>query len=179
MPGWLFYWGAAVVLVRLVSSRSGCSGVSRCSRDTRSGAISAAGSRGSCSGPLRVVGTAALDRSLFAVVWAAALFGDTDPIRNLAPTWIYVIFWLGVPALSVVFGNVWRALSPWRAIADAVVWVWERSGTGSSPAGRVPRAARSLAGCRRAPCVHRARARLLRSRLARARWPSRSRSTRT
>ena len=29
------------------------------------------------------------------LVWAAALFGDTDPFRNLAPTWIYVIFWLG------------------------------------------------------------------------------------
>ena len=29
--------------------------------------------------------------------------------------------------LSVLFGNVWRALSPWRAIADGFVWVWERS----------------------------------------------------
>ena len=28
--------------------------------------------------------------------------------------------------LSLLFGNVWRALSPWRALADAFVWLWER-----------------------------------------------------
>ena len=52
-------------------------------------------------------------------------FGTTDPFGNLAPTWVYVIFWVGMPLLSLLFGNVWRALSPWRAIADGFVWVWE------------------------------------------------------
>src|SRR6185503_14146732 len=69
---------------------------------------------------------------------AAALVGDTDPFRNLAPTWVYVIFWLGVPALSVVFGNVWRGLSPWRAIADAFVWVRERGGAEVRPLAEYP-----------------------------------------
>ena len=78
-------------------------------------------------GPLRIV-VQALSVVLFVLVWISALFGDTDPFRNLAPTWIYVIFWLGVPALSVLLGNVWRALSPWRAIADLFVWVRELGG---------------------------------------------------
>ena len=51
-------------------------------------------------GPLRI-GVQALSVALLALVWVAALFGDTDPYRNLAPTWVYVVFWLGVPALSV------------------------------------------------------------------------------
>ena len=33
-----------------------------------------------------------------------------------------------MPALSVFFGDVWTVLSPWRAAADAVAWVSERTG---------------------------------------------------
>ena len=88
-------------------------------------------------GPLRIV-VQALSAALFLLVWASALFGDTDPFRNLAPTWIYVIFWLGVPALSVVLGNVWRALSPWRAIADLFVWARELGGGEARPLAEYP-----------------------------------------
>ena len=128
-------------------------------------------------GPVRLVAQV-LTTVLFAVVWGAALFGDTDPIRNLAPTWIYVIFWLGVPALSVLFGNVWRALSPWRAIADAGVWVWSAADgkpvrwpptPSGSVAGRAqPRSWRSLRSSSPTPTPRRPEL-----------WRSRSRSTRT
>ena len=75
-------------------------------------------------GPLRIV-VQMLSVVLFVTVLAAALFGTTDPFGNLAPTWVYVIFWVGMPILSLILGNVWRALSPWRAIADGFVWIWE------------------------------------------------------
>jgi hypothetical protein len=88
-------------------------------------------------GPLRIA-VQVVSVALFAIVWSAALFGDTDPFRNLAPTWVYVIFWLGLPALSVLLGNVWRALSPWRALADAFVWVRERAGAEARPLAEFP-----------------------------------------
>jgi hypothetical protein len=66
--------------------------------------------------------------ALFLVVLYSALFGTEVELRNLAPTFVYVVFWLGLPLLSVTLGDVWRVLSPWRAIADAVVWVLERGG---------------------------------------------------
>jgi hypothetical protein len=88
-------------------------------------------------GPLRIV-VQALSGALFVLVWISALFGDTDPFRNLAPTWVYVIFWLGVPALSVLLGNVWRGLSPWRAIADLFVWVRELGGGEARPLAEYP-----------------------------------------
>jgi len=75
---------------------------------------------------------------LFLTVLAAALFGTDDPTENLAPTWIYVIFWLGLPLLSLLFGNVWRALSPWRALADAFVWLWEQTGREARPLAAYP-----------------------------------------
>ncbi|HEU0247311.1 MAG TPA: hypothetical protein VFR38_09540 [Gaiellaceae bacterium] len=59
---------------------------------------------------------------------ATALFGTTIELLNFAPTFVYVIFWLGLPLLSAMLGNVWSVLSPWRAIADATVWVLEQRG---------------------------------------------------
>ena len=64
---------------------------------------------------------------------ATALFGTTIELLNFAPTFVYVIFWLGLPLLSVTLGNVWSVLSPWRAIADATVWVLERGGREARP----------------------------------------------
>ena len=85
---------------------------------------------------------------LFGLTVATALFGTTVDLLNWAPTFVFVIFWLGVPLLSVLLGNVWRALSPWRAIADLTVWLMEIFGFEARPIlewsgrwGRYPAAA--------------------------------------
>jgi hypothetical protein len=67
------------------------------------------------------------------VTLATALFGTTIELLNFAPTFVYVVFWLGLPLLSVTLGNVWSVLSPWRALADATVWVLERGGREARP----------------------------------------------
>ena len=71
--------------------------------------------------------------SLLFLTIATALFGTTVELLNFAPTFVYVIFWLGIPLLSVLFGNVWRVLSPWRSLADATVWIMERLGREARP----------------------------------------------
>jgi hypothetical protein len=89
--------------------------------------------------------------ALFVLMLATALFGTAVELLNFAPTFVYVIFWLGVPLLSILFGNVWRALSPWRAVADGSVWLLELSGREARPVlawserlGRYPAAAALL-----------------------------------
>ena len=59
--------------------------------------------------------------SFLAVVYAG-LRGAQDAQDNLAPTIIYVHFWIGMAVLSVLFGDVFRALNPWRAIARFFAW---------------------------------------------------------
>ena len=80
----------------------------------------------------------ALGLALFAVVFAAALVGERSVGTNIAPTFIWVIFWLGLVPLVVVFGNLWSVLSPWRAVADAVAWLWSKTGRGWEPAAQYP-----------------------------------------
>ena len=70
---------------------------------------------------------------VFVLTLATALFGTTIELLNFAPTFVYVIFWLGLPLLSLIFGDVWRVLSPWRALADASVWLLEWSGREARP----------------------------------------------
>jgi hypothetical protein len=81
---------------------------------------------------LRVV-VQTISVALLVLVLMTALFGTSLELLNFAPTFVYVAFWLGVPLLSVTLGNVWRVLSPWRAIADASVWVIERTGRVARP----------------------------------------------
>ena len=85
---------------------------------------------------------------VFVLTLATALFGTRISLLNFAPTFVYVVFWLGIPLLSVLFGNVWSALSPWRAIADVAVWILELGGREARPVlewsgkwGRFPGAA--------------------------------------
>jgi hypothetical protein len=53
------------------------------------------------------------------VVWAG-LAGVQTVAANIAPTFVYVIFWNGLVLVSVLFGDVFRAFNPWRAVARAV-----------------------------------------------------------
>ncbi len=117
--------------------------------------------------------------ALLVLTLTTALLGTTIVLLNFTPTFVYVIFWLGLPLLSVLLGNVWRVLSPWRAIADATVWAIERTGRVAQPGPRLTLALRPLSGRRRALRVRRARARTSEAGSIRARWASRSRSTAT
>jgi hypothetical protein len=84
------------------------------------------------------VGLGALSAGLLVVVWLAAFVGRPDAGDNLAPTFVWVIFWLGLVPLVVIFGNLWSVLSPWKAVADAVAWAWRKTGREWEPAAAYP-----------------------------------------
>ena len=102
---------------------------------------SAAGRACSCRVPSRLSSSRVALRIVLGLVsvglllltLTTALFGTSLELLNFAPTFVYVIFWLGIPLLSVLFGDVWRVLSPWRAIADATVWAIESTGRKAAP----------------------------------------------
>jgi len=131
VPTWLFYWGGAVVLVISFVLLGALWRRPLLARHARGRRLSDWLSRIVLSTAARVA-VQTISVLLFVLVFAAAFWGSDDPFDNLAPTWVYVVFWLGLPLLSVLFGDVWRALSPWRAMADG--YVWARSRLGRPPA---------------------------------------------
>jgi hypothetical protein len=75
---------------------------------------------------------------LLLLVSAACFFGTSASASNIGPTFVYVAFWLGLVPLVVVLGDIWPALNPWKAAADGIAWISERTGGQSQPLARYP-----------------------------------------
>jgi hypothetical protein len=65
---------------------------------------------------LSVLGRA-LGLILFVVVLVAAAFGDVDTAENIAPVFIYVVFWVGLTLVCALAGNLWQAVNPFDTMA--------------------------------------------------------------
>jgi hypothetical protein len=64
----------------------------------------------------------AIGIGLLGVVVYTGLEGTQSPAANFAPTFVFVIFWIGLVPASVLFGDIFRAFNPWRALGRAVGW---------------------------------------------------------
>ena len=133
IPRWLFAWGAAVVLV---VSFVGLAALWPQPRLERAQERRLLGVPAALEVLCGIIGVAA-----FGLVVYAGLAGTQTATANLAPTVIYVVFWVGIPVASVVFGDVFSAFNPWRALARAAAWAAARFTGGRLPEPlRYPRA---------------------------------------
>jgi hypothetical protein len=67
------------------------------------------------SKPVEVI-CGALGVLLLAFVLVSGYDGPDTPLDNFAPTFVFIIFWVGLVFASVLFGDLFRAFNPWRAI---------------------------------------------------------------
>ena len=51
---------------------------------------------------------------------ATGLAGSQAIVRNWAPTFVLVIWWIGMTFVQVGIGNVWRVVNPWKALFEAL-----------------------------------------------------------
>ncbi|HEY3188842.1 MAG TPA: fenitrothion hydrolase, partial [Solirubrobacteraceae bacterium] len=114
IPRWLFAWAAAVVLV---VSFVGLAALWQRPRLEPPRERVIARVPGFLDPLCGLVGVA-----LFGLVVYAGFDGSQTATNNLAPTFIYVLFWVGIPFASALFGDVFRAFNPWRALARFVAW---------------------------------------------------------
>ncbi len=131
VPGWLFFVGGATVLV--VSFLAlGVLWREPQLDPARGRRFPGLVERILLSDALRIA-LGAFSVAFFFLLWAAAAFGTERPSQNLAPTFVYVVFWVGMAVAVVVLGNVWSVLDPWRSAAGAVAWVARKRGIEHSP----------------------------------------------
>jgi hypothetical protein len=69
--------------------------------------------------------------AVFALVVYSGFAGTQVWSANFSVTFIYVIFWVGTPIASALFGDLFAALSPWRTCARAIRWVGRRIAPGA------------------------------------------------
>ncbi|MFQ5548985.1 MAG: hypothetical protein ACE5FV_11890 [Woeseia sp.] len=63
---------------------------------------------------------------MLALVVVAGRIGDANPFENIAPTTVWVIWWVGLAYVSGLLGDLWRILNPWRTVFEAVEWLLRR-----------------------------------------------------
>jgi hypothetical protein len=61
--------------------------------------------------------------ALLVAVIASGLLGVQNAFANFAPTFVFITFWVGMAFASAVFGRVFAAFSPWRALGRVTEWM--------------------------------------------------------
>ena len=113
IPVWLFSWTAAIVLV---VSFVALSTLWRTPQLQSAVPRRLSARRGLPAKGLEAL-AGAVGLALFALVLYSGFDGAQVANANFSVTFIYVIFWVGLPVLSVLFGDVFKAFNPWRAFA--------------------------------------------------------------
>ena len=80
-------------------------------------------------GALRIASVA-----LLLLVIAAALFGSDNPLANLSPTFIWIIWWVGMGYVAALLGNFWMLINPWKTLFEWGEWLARRIRGGQSDA---------------------------------------------
>jgi len=114
LPMWMFAYGAAGALVVSFAALAVFWPAARLEGGGGGIVVSSA------SRPVTVaLGAAArlAGAVLLVVVFAAAVAGPASPQENLAPVFVYVVFWVGLTFVSGLVGDVYRALDPFPVLA--------------------------------------------------------------
>ncbi len=72
----------------------------------------------------------ALSVLLLLLVLATSLFGSDNPLANFSPTFVWIIWWVGMGYIAALFGNLWMLINPWKALYEWTEWLLKRTGTG-------------------------------------------------
>jgi hypothetical protein len=133
IPVWLFSWAAAIVLVASFVALSTLWTTPQLQEQHRRALVRL---------PAVLEWLACLiGVGLFVLVVYSGFAGAQVPLANFSVTFVYVIFWVGTPLASVLFGDIFRAFSPWRTCARVLSAFVRaiRGGGESAPPLRYPR----------------------------------------
>jgi hypothetical protein len=61
---------------------------------------------------------------VFILTVAAGFCGSQDPYRNIAPTLVWIVWWVGLATFSAFVGDLWAAVNPWRSLFDGAERVY-------------------------------------------------------
>ncbi len=135
IPAWLFGWAAAVVLIVSFVALAALwkrpeleDSPRRPLGKTFSTVV---------AGPITEAACGLIGVALLGIAIWAGFAGVQSPADNITPTFVYVIFWVALVPVSALFGNVFSAFNPWRAVGRAVSWA-SSGAIGDQAGGALP-----------------------------------------
>jgi hypothetical protein len=74
-------------------------------------------------GPMRILAhpvvtgvLQAISVGLFFLILATGFFGTNDTLGNFAPTFVWIIWWVGFAYVAALVGNLWPVVNPWSIV---------------------------------------------------------------
>ena len=65
------------------------------------------------TGVVKLLGVA-----IFLLLIATSLIGVNKPVENLSPTFVWIIWWVGMGYISALLGNFWMLVNPWKTMFE-------------------------------------------------------------
>jgi hypothetical protein len=112
IPQWLFAWAAAAVLVISFFALAVLWPEPRLEKDNWRPLPAG---RAIVSLPVQIV-CGFIGVALLVITLLAGYIGSGTALDNWAPTFLLITFWVGLVFVSILFGDVYRAFSPFRAL---------------------------------------------------------------
>ncbi len=72
---------------------------------------------------------------LLLLIISASFLGSDNPLENFAPTFVWIIWWVGMGYITALFGNLWMLINPWKTLYEWTELLLARAGK-SMPAPR-------------------------------------------
>ena len=93
--------------------------------------------------------------AIFIVTIIAGFRGQEDPYRNIAPTMVWIIWWVGLAYVCAFVGNLWALINPWSTISgiDRNHILWPRQPARALARSALSGKARHMACVRPAACL--------------------------
>src|SRR5918995_4962686 len=83
--------------------------------------------------PLTLAHGGPIQRTPLPIVVVAGYISPGEGLNNFTSTFVMITFWVGLVAVSILFGDVFRAFNPWRAIGRAVAFLARLAARGDFP----------------------------------------------
>ena len=62
----------------------------------------------------------------FILTVTAGFIGNEDPYRNIAPTLVWIVWWVGFAMASAFLGDFWALVNPWRSLFETAERAYRR-----------------------------------------------------
>ena len=64
---------------------------------------------------------------LLALVIVSGFIGVQTPSSNFAPTFVWIIWWVGMAYVVTLLGNVWAIINPWKILFGWVEYLYRKA----------------------------------------------------